>query len=76
MKIIRFILVRGGPELSTFSTYEITSHKREGGGCKNVENFIVLSSAIFLSPKNVDCLGRRGREWSKTYDTLSHKWKM
>ena len=35
--------------MSTFSTYEITSHKREGGGRKNVGNITVLSNAIFLS---------------------------
>ena len=29
------------PELSTFSSYDIMSHKRERGGHKNVENLIV-----------------------------------
>ncbi len=44
-------LLKGRPELSTFSTYEITSHKWEEGGRKSVEILIVLSDAIFLSLK-------------------------
>ncbi len=34
-------IFRGSPELSTFSAYETTTCKREGGGQKNVENLIV-----------------------------------
>ena len=68
---IENINLRGHPELSTFSTYEITSNKREADGRKNVGNLIVLFDAIFLScEKNVDCLVRRG---SKSYEMLFHK---
>ena len=52
--------------MSTFFTYEIPSHEREGRGCINVENLIVLWNTTFLSfNKNVDCLIRIGREGVK-----------
>ncbi len=54
---IRF---RGRQEISTFSTYEITSHKRGEGVAKMCNRSMVL----YLN---------RG---SKSYETLSHKWKM
>ncbi len=66
VKIQEFSMVlfsfSGGPEFSTFYTYDITYNKREGGGRKIVENLIVLSNTIFMSlEKNVDCLKRRWR---------------
>ncbi len=39
-----FRVTRGRPELPTFSTYEITSHKREGG--KKLDNLITFVQHI------------------------------
>ncbi len=41
--------LRGRPEISTFSTYGITSHNREGGGskkCRQSHNFFVAYSLL------------------------------
>ncbi len=53
----------GHPEISTFSTYEITSCKKGKGVAKNEENLI---------DQITDLLNTRGRG-SKSYGTLSHK---
>ncbi len=40
------IFIRGRPEISTFSTYEITPHKRGEGVAKNVDNLITFVQQI------------------------------
>ena len=46
-------LFRGRAELSTFSTYEITSHKRGGGGSKKCRQSHNFCAAIFCVKMNV-----------------------
>ncbi len=41
--------LRDRPEISTFSTYEITSHKRGEGVAKNVDNLITFEQYILGS---------------------------
>ncbi len=42
LKWLTLCSFRGRPEISTFSTYEITSHKRGEGVPKNVDNLITF----------------------------------
>ncbi len=42
------ISLRGCPEISTFSTYEITSHKRGEGVAKSVDNLITFCSILIV----------------------------
>ena len=41
--------IRGRPEISTFSIYEIKSHKRGEGVAKNVDNLITFEQYILGS---------------------------
>ena len=46
--VLEFLLtlLRGHPEISTFSAYEITSHKRGEDVAKNVDNLITFLQRI------------------------------
>ncbi len=48
--------VRGRPELSTFSTNEITSHKRGEGVAKNVDNLITFVQHIQVDSNVQSCV--------------------
>ncbi len=50
------ILLRGRPEISTFSTYEITSHKRGEGVAKNVDNLITFFSIFNVEQNAQTCV--------------------
>ena len=48
--------LRGRPEISTFSTYEITSHKRGEGVAKNVDNLITFYSIFNVEKNSQTCV--------------------